>query len=195
MVTSPKKDEKLDFSKTIEIKWTSVSTDPSTFDLVLVDQSNMTPIPVGDKVKTSDGSFSLTNFVATPGAKYKFNLLSTDPQNTGILAQSETFEVTKSGGSDTSSESVSSTTTTSSTSTGTAASETTDSTSSSASTTLSTKTTSGSPSKTGSASTSETANASSTGAAPVASGNAAVALTGKTVGVAGSIFAGLLMLL
>lgn len=193
MVTSPTKDEKLDFSKTIEIKWSSVSTDPSTFNLVLVDQSNMTPIPVGNNVKTSDGSFSLANFVATPGASYKFNLVSTDPMNTGILAQSQTFSITKSGGTSSSEDSVSSTSTTTSSPTGTDAAATT-SDSSSSSTTLTTKTTAGTPSKTGSASSSETPNASSTGGAPTKTPNAAVALSGKTFGVAGSIFAGLLML-
>jgi hypothetical protein len=192
MVTSPTKDEKLDFSKSIQIKWSSVSTDASTFNLVLIDQSNVnSPIPISDNVKTSDGSYTLTNFVATPGAKYKFNLLSTDPKNTGILAQSETFEITKSGGTTTSSDSTSSTTSTETSST-TAAAGATDS---SSSTTMVTKTSSGTPSKTGSATASNTADASSTGAAPVKSGNAAVALSGKTFGVAGGVFAGLLMLL
>ncbi|OIW25375.1 hypothetical protein CONLIGDRAFT_636426 [Coniochaeta ligniaria NRRL 30616] len=192
MVTSPTKDQKVDFSSSIDIVWTSVSTDPSTFDLVLVDQTNMVPIPIKTGVKTSDNKYTLTNFVATPGSAYKFNFLSTDPLNTGILAQSQTFEIIKSGGASTSdsSSSTSTTTTSSSTGTGVAAGG-----SDSTSTTLSTKTTtSGTPSKTGSAAASDTANASSSATTPVKSGNAAVALNGKTFGVAGSVFAGLLML-
>jgi hypothetical protein len=194
MVTSPTKDEKLDFSSSIDIDWTSVNTDPSTFDLVLVDQDNMVNIPIQSNVKTSDNKFTLTNFVVTPGAAYKFNFLSTDPENTGILAQSQTFEIIKSGGASTSesSSTTASTTTSSPTGTGTAAGGS--NTSSSSTTTLVTTTTSGTPSKTGSASSSETANASSTGAPATKSSNAAVALNGKTFGVAGSIFAGLLML-
>lgn len=194
LVTSPTKDQKLDFSSTVEIQWTSVSTDPSTFNLVLVDQTNMVPIPVKDGVKTADNKYTLTNFVAAPGTAYKFNLLSTDPLNTGILAQSQTFQIIKSGGASSSDSSSSTSTTTSSSATGTGAAAG-GSDGSSSSTTLATKTTSGTTSKTGSASTSETANASSTGAAPVKSGNAAVALSGKTFGVAGGVFAGLLMLL
>lgn len=202
LVSSPAKDSKVDFSKSVDIIWTSVSTDPSTFNLVLVDQTNMVPIPIQDKVKTSDNKFTLTNFVATPGSAYKFNFLSDDPLNTGILAQSQTFQIIKSGGTptdDSSSSSSSTTTTDSSSSTGTGAAtggSDSSSTSTSDSTTLSTsKTTAGTPSKTGSASSSQTANASSTGAAATQSTNAAVALGGKTFGVAGGIFAGLLMLL
>lgn len=210
MVTSPTKDEQLDFSKTVEVQWTSVSSDPSTFNLVLVDQTDMTPITVANDVKTSDGSFSLSNFVVTPGSQYKFNIMSDDPQNTGILAQSQTFSITKSGSTSSSSDSVSSATASGSTSTtesgstitsvtasptGTAAAAST-SDDSSASTTLSTKTktTAGTSSKTGSATSSGTANASSTGAAAAKSSNAAVPLNGKTFGIAGSVFAGLLML-
>lgn len=201
MVTAPTKDEQLDFSKTVQIEWTSVSTDPSTFNLVLVDQDNMTPITISSGVKTSAGSFSLTGFDAAPGSAYKFNFMSADPENTGILAQSQTFSIIKSGSSSSSSDSVSSTSATASDNasvtaspTGTAATVST-SDASTASTTMSTKTktSTGTPSKTGSASGSGTANASSTAAAPTKT-NAAVALNGKTFGVAGGIFAGLLML-
>lgn len=195
MVTSPTKDEKLDFSTSIEIQWTSVATDPTTFNLVLVDQTNMVPIPIQDNVKTSDNKFTLTNFVATPGSAYKFNFLSDDPLNTGILAQSQTFEIIKSGGASSSESSSSTSTTTTSSSTGTgAATGGSDNSSSTSTSTLSTQTTAGTPSKTGSTSSSGTANASSTGAAATKSSNAAVALNGKTFGVAGSVFAGLLML-
>ncbi|KAB5566707.1 hypothetical protein GE09DRAFT_1107902 [Coniochaeta sp. 2T2.1] len=166
LVTSPAKDSKLDFSSTIKVEWTSVNTDPTTFELVLVDQNNMTPISISKGVKSSDHEYTLSNFAANPGT-YKFNFLSEDPLNTGILAQSQTFTITKSGGAE-ESESSSSSTITTSTST---------------------------PSKTsGASNASNTADASSTGTAPVKSDNAAAALNGKTFGIAGGLFAGLLML-
>lgn len=190
MVTSPTKDQKLDFSKSIEITWTSVSTDPTTFQLVLVDQTTMVPITIEEKVNTKDNKFTLTNFVATPGAKYKFNLLSNDPMNTGILAQSETFEITKSGSTSSSESTTSTTTSDASSPTGTNS----DSTTTDDSTTLTTKTTAGTPAKTSGAGNpgATTANASSTGA-PSTKTNAAVALD-RTFGVAGGLLAGLLML-
>ncbi|KAB5583224.1 hypothetical protein GE09DRAFT_1078111 [Coniochaeta sp. 2T2.1] len=165
LVTSPAKDSKLDFSSTIKVEWTSVNTDPTTFELVLVDQNNMTPISISKGVKSSDHEYTLSNFAANPGT-YKFNFLSEDPLNTGILAQSQTFTITKSGGPE--------------------ESETTSST---------TSTSTSTPSKTsGAANASNTADASSTGTAPVKSDNAAAALNGKTFGIAGGLFAGLLML-
>lgn len=198
MVTSPTKDQELDFSKSIEIKWNSVSTDPSTFQLVLVDQSTMVPVTISDSVKTSDNKYTLTNFVAKEGAKYKFNLNSVDPLNNGILAQSETFEISKSGSTATTtstSTSASVTTSTSTRTTGTGAVATVTDTSSSRTVSTSTRTTAGSSSTSGSATASgSAANASSTGAAATASHNAAAAINGKTFGVAGGVFAGLLML-
>lgn len=187
MVTSPTKDQKLDFSSTIDVTWTSVATDPTTFTLVIVDQTTMNPVTVDSAVKTSTLKYSLTNFVVTPGSKYKFNLLSNDPMNTGILAQSETFEITKSGKPASSS----TTSTDAASATGGAGSSPG---ADSPSSTLSTSTTLSSPSKTGSSTTgTNTANASSS-AAPTKSSNAAVVLD-KTFGIAGGVLAGLLMLL
>jgi hypothetical protein len=198
LVTSPAKDAKLDFSSTIKVEWTSVNTDPTTFELVLVDQNNMTPISISKGVKSSDHEYTLSNFVANPGT-YKFNFLSEDPMNTGILAQSQTFTITKSGSteeeSSSSTSSTSTTTTSKSSPTGTGA-VTTDGSSSTSTSGLVTKTSSGSPSKTsGATNASNTADASSTGAPPVNSDSAAAPLNGKTFGIAGGLFAGLLMLL
>jgi cobalamin biosynthesis Mg chelatase CobN len=192
LVTSPTKDQKLDFSKSIEVKWTSVSTDPKTFQLVLVDQSTMNPITVEAEVKTSDNKYTLTNFVATPGAKYKFNFLSNDPMNTGILAQSETFEISKSGSTESSTTEASTTTSTTEASSTTTDSASESTTTDDSSSTMSTSTTVGTASRTtgGSSPAANTANASS---APNKT-NAAVALD-RTFGVAaGGVLAGLLML-
>ncbi|RKU49144.1 hypothetical protein DL546_008167 [Coniochaeta pulveracea] len=205
LVTSPTKNEKVDFSKDVTITWTSVNTDPSTFTLELIDQNNVdSPYIINKEVKTSDNKYTLSNFAAAPaGSSYKFNFISNDPQNTGILAQSQTFEITKAAeeSSSSSSSSASSTSTESSTeSSSTTASATvittavtgSVTTTDSAGSTTTMKTVS---SKTSTASaTAETsgANASSTGSASATATNAAVVLD-KTFAVGGGLLAALLM--
>jgi hypothetical protein len=198
LVTSPAKDAKVDFSKDVTVTWTSVTTDPSTFTLELIDQSNVdSPIVINKEVKTSDNKYTLSNFAAPTGGTYKFNFISNDPQNSGILAQSQTFEIVKTAESSTSSTSSASETTTDSSSTAeptvvttavTGSVTTTDS----AGVTTTMKTVS---SKTSTASaTAETsgANASSSSAAAATSTNAAVVLD-KTFAVGGGLLAALLM--
>jgi len=109
LITSPTTSSSWDLSSTNTITWTSVSTDPKEFSLVLVDKST-TPesqLVITDKVETSKGKYDLTNFVvpgfkpsaanSTTPAKYSIKALSTDPKNTGQLSESGAFEVTKSG--------------------------------------------------------------------------------------------------
>lgn len=48
-------------------------------------------------VNTADKKYSFTNFVAPPGDKYIINLVGTGTTNAGLLAQSQQFNVTKSG--------------------------------------------------------------------------------------------------
>ncbi|BDD62800.1 hypothetical protein MPDQ_006099 [Monascus purpureus] len=143
-ITSPTKNEEVDFSEGVTVKWSSVSTDPSTFDLYLV---NMHVYPnvntkIASGVKTSDGSYTIKGVSGiTSGDDYQVNFLSDDPQNSGILAQSEQFSAEASSSSTTAASS-------SSASTSTASSETT---STGSSTTLTVaSTTSGSSTATGS---------------------------------------------
>jgi hypothetical protein len=179
MVNSPAKGAKIDLSEKNTITWSSVSTDPSTFTLALVDQTTMGSIVIDAKVTTSDDKFDLTNVVAPPGAKYKFNFLSNDPLNNGILAQSETFEIVKSEKSSSSSSAAANSADESST---TGESATTFKTASS------TKASGTSPAG-------ETANASSTpsSAAATKTPNAAASLD-KSFALGGGVLAALLML-
>ena len=88
-----------DFSQTNTIEWTSVSTDPTSFDIVLVnhDASPATEFTLQDPVNTSDGKFSFTNFVAPAGDQYTIKFF-TNSTVTSQLAESQQFNVTKSGG-------------------------------------------------------------------------------------------------
>ncbi|KAI8313910.1 hypothetical protein K4K61_011966 [Colletotrichum sp. SAR11_59] len=94
-VTSPAKNAEWDVSETNEIKWDSVNTDPKSFEIVVVNQSaypeTSTTIAT---VQTSDGKYDLKDAKLSAGDKYRINFVSTDTQNSGILAQSEEFSLT-----------------------------------------------------------------------------------------------------
>lgn len=98
-ITAPSTNDKWDLSQTNTIKWSFVSTDESEFSLKLVDKrtSPETLIPIADKVKTSDGKFDLNNFLAAPGSPYTVKAFSLAKTNSGQLAESQVFNVTKSG--------------------------------------------------------------------------------------------------
>jgi hypothetical protein len=82
------------------IQWSSVSTDAATFQIVLIDNNsnNSTTQVLAQSVNTADGKYSFSNFVATPDTHYQINFVGNTITNSGILAQSQQFEVTKSGG-------------------------------------------------------------------------------------------------
>lgn len=192
-VTSPAKGDELDFSETNEITWSSVSSDPTTFSIVLVDQTNMDTTTIAASVNTADGKYTFTNFDAAPGSKYRINLIANTPKNSGILAQSEEFEITNAGTED-----AASTTSASGTSSASSAA-----TRSSGSATARTATATDASATTGSSSTfstgisTPTTTSNSTTSQPsgaATSPNAAAAL-GKTFGVSGSLLAALFMLL
>ncbi|OIW26940.1 hypothetical protein CONLIGDRAFT_492850 [Coniochaeta ligniaria NRRL 30616] len=90
-----------DFSQTNTIEWTSVSTDPSNFSIVLVDNSSSSgpkETVIKDLVNTADDKYSFSNVVvAAPGDKFQIRFVGTTATNTGIVTQSENFNVTKSG--------------------------------------------------------------------------------------------------
>ncbi|KAF7157800.1 hypothetical protein CNMCM6106_003929 [Aspergillus hiratsukae] len=155
-ITSPTKDQDVDLSQKTTVEWSSVSSDPSTFDIYLVKMNSYPPANqlVAENVKTSDGSYTIDGLSTDNGSGYQVNFVSKDPQNTGILAQSQQFNVESSGSSTTSSSaSTTATETSSSTSSGTA------------STTASTMTTTTSGTATTAASSTASEDASSTGSA------------------------------
>lgn len=189
-VKSPAKDAELDFSKTNEITWSSVSTDPTTFSIVLVDQTNMDSTVIAASVNTADGKYTVTNFDATPGSKYRINLVANTPNNSGILAQSEEFEITNAGTEDAAS-------TTSVSGTSSAATRSSSSTTARAATATDATATTSSSSTFSTAISTPTTTSNSTASQPsgaATSPNAATTL-GKTFGVGGSLLAALFMLL
>ncbi|KAK3339566.1 hypothetical protein B0H65DRAFT_303710 [Neurospora tetraspora] len=98
-ITEPQENAQWDLSQTNTIKWDHVDSDPATFQLVLVNHitGGEDDVTIDDKVKTSDGEYKLTNFVAAPGATYSIKAFGTEKTNSGQLAESQTFNVTKSG--------------------------------------------------------------------------------------------------
>lgn len=103
-ITSPKKDQDVDLSEKTTVEWSSVSSDPSSFDIYLVKMNSYPPVNklVAENVKTSEGSYTIDGVSADNGSGYQINFVSRDPQNTGILAQSQQFKVESSGSSTTS---------------------------------------------------------------------------------------------
>ncbi|GIK05450.1 hypothetical protein Aspvir_009560 [Aspergillus viridinutans] len=195
-ITSPKKDQDVDLSEKTTVEWSSVSSDPSTFDIYLVKMNSYPPVNklIAENVKTSDGSYTIDGLSTDSGSGYQVNFVSKDPQNSGILAQSQQFKV-ESSGSSTTSDSASSNTATGSSSTASHSSTGTVSTIASASGTASASTMSTSASGTASKTASSTAshNASSTASGtstPSTSPNGA----GSLAIPAGSLLLGLAVL-
>ncbi len=99
-ITEPTQGTAWDFTQTNTIQWTSVSTDQTSFKIVLVNH-NSTPVAeqtIKDTVNTSDGKYAFTNVVAAPGDKYSIQFLSSTSASSGLLVESQQFNVTKSGG-------------------------------------------------------------------------------------------------
>ncbi|KAK3935433.1 hypothetical protein QBC46DRAFT_271798 [Diplogelasinospora grovesii] len=98
-ITDPTDGAQWDFSATNTVKWEFVSSDPTSFQLVLVNHATQpeTDTVIAESVNTTAGSYSFTNVVAKPGSQYTIKAMSTSTQNSGQLAESQTFNVTKSG--------------------------------------------------------------------------------------------------
>ncbi|KAK3296491.1 Ser-Thr-rich glycosyl-phosphatidyl-inositol-anchored membrane family-domain-containing protein [Chaetomium fimeti] len=94
-ITSPSKNDVVDPSEGVTVKWSTVNTDPSKAHLVLVNMaSGHTPFSKDlGEIDLSAGSFKVSEKDVPSDAGYQFNFASTETQNTGILAQSEQFEV------------------------------------------------------------------------------------------------------
>ncbi|KAF4211813.1 hypothetical protein CNMCM5878_002014 [Aspergillus fumigatiaffinis] len=198
-ITSPKKDQDVDLTEKTTVEWSSVSSDPSSFDIYLVKMNSYPPVNklVAENVKTSDGSYTIDGVSVDSGSGYQVNFVSKDPQNSGILAQSQQFKVESSDSSTTtdsaSSTSATGTASTASSSTGTVSSTTSASGSASATASASTLSTSasGTASRTSSPTSSGniTASASSTSTATTSPNGA-----GSLAIPAGSLLLGLLAL-
>lgn len=112
-VTAPAENSNIDLSKDNKISWASVSSDPSSFNIILTNM-NVNPsvrIVIASDVQTSAGSYDVRPVSgATPGGNYRINFEGTSASNQGILAQSGQFTVAAAGASSTSSASFSSST-------------------------------------------------------------------------------------
>jgi len=108
-VTSPAKGAEWDLSKDNKITWDSVSTDPSTINVVLVNMAvnPSVSLTIANNIPVSQGSYDLKNLVnaPAPGDSYQINLENSVQQ--GILAQSQQFTVEKSSNSNSQSKSAS----------------------------------------------------------------------------------------
>lgn len=93
-VTSPAKDQVVDLSAGVKVTFDLVSSDPTSAHLFLVNMAGG-----GEPFSKDLGEIDLTKpFVVTeedvPAQKgYQFNVQSVSKDNTGILAQSQQFEV------------------------------------------------------------------------------------------------------
>jgi hypothetical protein len=176
-ITSPSKGDVVDISSGATVSWSRVNTDPTSAHLFLVNMaSGNTPFSkdLGEIDLSSQDSVTVSEQGVPDGEGYQFNLQSVAAGNTGILAQSEQFEVKNgAGGDESSSASVTGTSTTSSAAageTGTTLTTTTTGTAT-ATTTFSTAVSSGATGTSGGAG--NGAGASSTGSAAASSSTAA----------------------
>jgi hypothetical protein len=109
-ITSPSKNDVVDLEAGVTVEWSTVSSDPTKAHLFLVNMAaGNTPFSKDlGEVDLSAGSKTVTVSDVPDGEGYQFNFQSVTAQNTGILAQSEQFEVEASGeGDDESSSSLS----------------------------------------------------------------------------------------
>ncbi|OJJ86032.1 GPI anchored serine-threonine rich family protein [Aspergillus glaucus CBS 516.65] len=127
-ITSPEKHDDVDLSKSTTIEWNSVSSDPSSFDIYLVNMNGYPNVNklVAENVKTSDNSYTLKDLAGIDnGSGFQVNFMSNDDKSTGILAQSAQFNVESSDSASTTASSSSTSTSSSSSSSASSASSTT----------------------------------------------------------------------
>ncbi|KAI9625906.1 hypothetical protein KEM48_010606 [Puccinia striiformis f. sp. tritici PST-130] len=108
-VTSPTGTSQWDLQATNTLTWTSVATDPKTFDVVLTN-NDPACAPTGftqaikQNVTTTDGKFDISGVSSVKACGgYQINLVApstpdNSANNTGILAQSAPFNVTATPG-------------------------------------------------------------------------------------------------
>jgi hypothetical protein len=96
-ITQPTAGAQWDFSGTNTIEWTADTNEAKqTFSIGLYDSSSNSQTTIVQSVNGGDLKYSFSNFVAKPG-KYQVRFDANSANNTGILAQSSEFNVTKSG--------------------------------------------------------------------------------------------------
>lgn len=80
-----------------------MDTDPASFQIVLVSPNNSTIAQsvITDSVNTSENKYTFSDFIAAVGDNYQFNFIGNVGTNKGIISQSQSFSVTKSGVSST----------------------------------------------------------------------------------------------
>ncbi|KAJ5730949.1 uncharacterized protein N7483_005457 [Penicillium malachiteum] len=116
-VTEPQKGSNIGPSSSVTVKWTSVDTDASHFDIYLVNNAVYPPVnkELAKDIETSKDSYTVNIGDVPNGHGYQINLVSDASMNTGILAQTGQFNVTDSSETSSSSTTSSATTTWSST--------------------------------------------------------------------------------
>ncbi|KAK1827002.1 hypothetical protein QBC39DRAFT_393986 [Podospora conica] len=95
-ITGITKDQKIDLASGYTVTWSTVNSDPSTAHLFLVNMAGGgTPFSKDlGEIDLKKGSITVKEPVAAESG-YQFNIQSVDPLNTGILAQSQQFQVVK----------------------------------------------------------------------------------------------------
>ncbi|KAJ5118166.1 Cell wall beta-glucan synthesis [Penicillium bovifimosum] len=96
MITEPENGNAIDVSVPFTVKWSSVETDPKTFDIVIVNNNAHPRVEerVASGIDTTKGSYTVPGLKDIDhGIGYQVNLVSNTVPNTGILAQSPQFEV------------------------------------------------------------------------------------------------------
>lgn len=76
-----------------------MDTDPVSFEIILVSPNNSTIAQsvITNSVNTTENKYIFSNFVTAVGDNYQFNFIGNVGTNKGIISQSQTFAVTKSG--------------------------------------------------------------------------------------------------
>lgn len=76
-----------------------MDTDPVSFEIVLVSPNNSTIAQsvITNSVNTTENKYTFSNFAAPVGDNYQLNFVGNTGTNNGIISQSQTFAVTKSG--------------------------------------------------------------------------------------------------
>ncbi|KAK3334368.1 hypothetical protein B0H65DRAFT_81097 [Neurospora tetraspora] len=93
-ITHPGKNDVVALNSGVQVTWTTVSTDPKSAHLVLVNMaSGHTPYQKDlGEVDLTKGSVIVSEDDVPNDSAFQFNLQSVVSQNAGILAQSEQFE-------------------------------------------------------------------------------------------------------
>ncbi|KAL3472058.1 Ser-Thr-rich glycosyl-phosphatidyl-inositol-anchored membrane family-domain-containing protein [Aspergillus californicus] len=127
-VDSPASGSQLDVSRKTTVTWSSDNSDPSKFDLYLINDARFPSISfkIASEIDTSAGSYSFDGIDAIPGSGYRFDIKDTNDSD--ILAQSDQFVIVSKGSDTTVASAGSSSTATTTTATTTVDSGDTDST-------------------------------------------------------------------